>query len=141
MAFFPYKGDVSVEWYPKTASTAFSVNAMVYSASGQLIPADSTSGDHMGVILIPVASTDSDYASASFVPVAVPHSDTEFLATDIVGTLTAAMVNTFRDLSTSLAVDAAAQAKNVVLITQFIAAATGVIKVNAQAYNLRVATT
>lgn len=127
-----------MEWYPKTASTAFTANALVYSATGQLIPADSTSGDHMGVIQQTVAATDT---TTDFVPVLVPHSDTEWLATDIVGTLTAAMVNTFRDLSTSLAVDAAAQAKNVVLITRFLSATLGIVKVNAMAYNLRVVTT
>lgn len=127
-----------MEWYPKTASTAFTQGALVYSATGQIIPADSTSGDHMGVIQQTIAATD---ATTDFVPVLVPQGNTEWLATDIVGTLTAAMVNTFRDLSTSLAVDAAAQAKNVVLITQFLSATLGLVKVNAMAYNLRVATT
>ena len=140
MSFFLFKGDAHVEWYPKTASTAFSVNALVYSTSGQLLPATTTSGDHIGVVLKPVVSTDSDYASTTFLPVLVPHSDTEFRA-DVTGTLTAAMVNTFRDLSTSLVVDAAAQAKNVVLITQFVSSSVGIVKVNAMAYNLRVATT
>ena len=138
MAFFLHKGRAHTEWYPKTASTAFTQAALVYSAAGQLLPATTTSGDHIGVIQQTVAATDT---TTDFEPMLVPHSDTEWLATDIVGTLTAAMVNTFRDLSTSLAVNAAAQAKNVVLITQFLSATLGLVKVNAMAYNLRVITT
>ena len=138
MAFFLEKGRASVEWYPKTASTAFTQNALVFSTSGQLLPATATSGDHIGVILRTVAVADT---TTDFQPVLVPHSDTEWRATDITGTLTAAMVNTFRDLSDSLVVNVGAQAKNVVLITQFISATVGIIKVNAMAYNLRVAST
>lgn len=138
MAFFLHRGRAHTEWYPKTASTAFTQAALVYSATGQLLPATTTSGDHIGVIQRTVAVADT---TTDFQPVLVPHSDTEWLATNIVGTLTAAMVNAFRDLSTSLAVDAAATAKNVVLITQFMSATQGLVKVNAMAYNLRVVTT
>ena len=55
------KGRTKIVWLPKAASTAFTKDALVYfDGSGAIIPADSTSGDHIGTILKTIASTDSD---------------------------------------------------------------------------------
>ena len=83
MAIAPYRGKFHVEWYPKTASTAFAFNDMVDILStaagpGTLAKAASTSTHVIGLIQQTVASTDSDYASATKVPVLVGDADAEF---------------------------------------------------------------
>ena len=68
-----------MQWYPKAASTAFTANTLVYfNTTGEVIPADSTSGDHVGIIMKTVASTDSDYASETRVPIDVIRPDDIF---------------------------------------------------------------
>lgn len=108
--------------------------------SGAIQPADSTSGEHLGVSLKAVAATDSDYASNTKIPVDMVGEQDVFEA-DVTGTLTTAMVGTYLDLSTDLVVNAGATSKKVVLCVGYISASKGLFKVTANAYDKYVATT
>jgi len=143
MSFVLAKGRARLEWYPKVASTAFTNGALVYAdGSGAIQPADSTSGDHIGVIQKTIASTDSDYADTTMVPVLVPADDTEWDATVASGTaLTTAMVGNRYDLSDSLELNVGATAKQVVTVTKFISATKARVKINAMIAVANVATT
>lgn len=140
--FIPYSGRFRTEWYPKAASTAFAFGDLVYfDLSGAIIPADATSGNHAGIIQKAVASTDSDYASTTSVPVLVPEVGSLVRCDNVDGTLTTAMVGTYRDLSNAESVNVAAQSKNVVLVKKFISATEGVFAINAMSDVVNVATT
>ena|SRR3990167_4247893 len=142
MAFFPYSGRWRTEWYPKAASTVFTHGDLVYfNLSGAIIPADSTSGNHTGIIQKDAVSTDADYASTTSVPVLVPELGALVRCDNVDGTLTTAMVGGFYDLSNAESVNVAAQAKNVVLVKKFISATEGVFEINAMADRVNVATT
>lgn len=130
-----------MEWYPKAASTVISVGSLMYpNGSGAIIPADSTSGNHLGVSMKKVAATDADYASTTKIPVDVVGEDDVFEAL-VTGTLTAAMVGNFYDLSDDLTVNVGATSKKVVLCVGFISATLGLFKINARAADFYVATT
>lgn len=136
------KGKARVMWFPKKASTPFAVGNLVYAdGSGAIQPADSTSGDHIGVILKAVASTDSDYASTTMVPVLVPYDDTEWVVDVGTGTLTTAMVGNQYDLKDANEIDVSATSKKVVTVTAFISASKARVKINATIHNANVATT
>lgn len=142
MAFSHYSGPVKVKWYPKKASTAFAVGDLVYAdGSGAIQPADSTSGDHIGIIQKKVTATDSDYASTTLVPVLVPQADTMWLADVGTGTLTAAMVGSRYDLKDENELDVSATAKKVVTIEKFVSASKAIVTINAMIANADVATT
>ena len=74
MAFTRHKGLTKTMYFPRPASQAFTKGDLVYTnGSGQVIPADATSGRHVGVIKRTVVSTDGDYATADvLVPIEVP---------------------------------------------------------------------
>jgi hypothetical protein len=140
--FIRLTGKPNIEWYAKTVSTAISNGALVYAGgSGGLIPADSTSGDHVGIAMKDVASTDADYASATKIPVDVPREGDEFIVDVSTGTaLTAAMVGNRYDLTDSLNINVGATSKKVVTITRFISATKAVVKINAMIAHVDVAT-
>lgn len=134
-------GKPRLTYYPKKASTAFTYGALVYpDGSGAVQPADSTSGEHIGVIMQTIASTDSDYALTTKVAIDECGQDDVFEA-DVTGTLTTAMVGTYLDLSDSLVVNAAATSKKVVLCVGFISATKGLFKITANITDKYVATT
>lgn len=131
-----------MEWYPKKASTAFAIGDVVYpDGSGAIQPGDSTSGEHMGVVMKDVASTDSDYASTTKIPVdAIDPND--IWEVDVGnGTATAALVGTYIDLHDKDSVDVAATSKKVVFVVGFISATKLLVKINASAGVKDVATT
>lgn len=144
MSFRRISGKPRLEWYPKKTSTAFNYGGLVYpdpTPHGYIIPADSTSGNHVGVAMRKVASTDADYATTGAkIPVDVVGEDDVFEA-DVVGTLTTDMVLQFFDLQDDLTVNVAATAKKTVLCVGFISATRGLFKVNARAADFYVATT
>lgn len=74
MSFKLHKGKTKIMYFPRPASTVFSQGALVYfNGSGQVIPADATSGQHVGVTKKAVAATDADYATADvLIPIEVP---------------------------------------------------------------------
>lgn len=137
-------GKARVEWFVRKASTAFNLQGLVYpdpTPLGQIIPADSTSGNHVGVSLKKVASTDADYATAGVkIPVDVCGEDDVFEC-DVVGTLTTADLYQFFDLQDDLTVNRAATSKKVVLCVGYISATKGLFKINARAADFYVATT
>ena len=133
-------GKPRLAWYPKKASTAFNNGDLVYpDGSGAIQPADSTSGNHLGIILKDVAATDDDYAATTKVPVQELGEDDVFEAT-VTGTLTTAMVGNFYDLSNAYTVNVGAQSKKVVLCVGYISATKGLFKINARAADYYVAT-
>lgn len=141
MAFIYKRGPFRVVYRRKAASTAFAVNALMYeNGSGEILPADATSGDHVGVSLKAVAATDSDYASLTDVPLIKTTGDVEFEVTIGTGTPTEALEGTKFDLADSVGVDVSATAKNVVHCTRFISASRIWVIVSANAYENFVAT-
>ena len=143
MAIRAYRGEWKLKWFPKKASTAFAKDSLVYpDSSGAVQPADSTSGEHIGICQKVVASTDSDYASNTKIPVLVPIGmDAQAIADVGTGTLTTAMVGTYRDLKDADEIDVSAQSKNVVFIDEFISSTKAVIRISALASPRYVATT
>ncbi len=141
MAFNYVSGPLRMRWYPKTASTVFAVGALTYSTSGQLLPADATSGDHVGVCQKTVAATDSDYASTTRIPVILVGEDTVWEVAVGAGTAAVTLENTFVDLTDSISVDVGSTSKNVFLVTKFISTTVVQGVVSAHTTDRRVATT
>lgn len=137
MAFKAAKGKWGLRWYPKKASTAFTINALVqYDGSGAVEPSTTSSLDNVGIIRKTIASTDSDYASTTLVPVEVPLSPTCEVEFDVgTGTLTAADVGLYIDLASSTAADQSASAHDIILVTKFISASKGLGILNGLAPN------
>lgn len=135
------KGRTKVVTLLRTASTTFTKDSLVYWVSGYVSPADSTSGDHIGIVLESVASTDSDYATSGKIQVEVPmDKQCEFEAT-VTGTLALTSVGVAMDLSTALVVNQGATSKAVVTCTKFITSTKGRFVLNSTFDVLRVATT
>ena len=142
MAFKLVRGGYHIEWHQKKASQAFEVGDLVYAdGNGEIQPADSTSGNHFGVIQKKIASTDDDYASTTRVPVLVPHDDAEFEVPVGTGTLTQNDEGNYYDLKDANEIDQSATSKKVVLVTRFISATKARVKINAMAANKNVETT
>lgn len=137
-------GSPKIEWYPKDASVAFVGGGLVYfNGTGELIPADATSGDHAGIIQRAVVSTDADYATVlGKVPVDVPTSEDIFEVDVETGTFTTAMVGNQYDLvADGDALDVSAQSKKVVTVVGYKSATKALVKINSMVTALRVATT
>ena len=136
------KGKTRIREFPRTASTTFTANSLVYWVSGLIAPADSTSGDHAGICLESVASTDSDFATAAVgIKVEVPADKQCVMEADVTGTLATTDVGAAFDLSTALLVDKGATSKKVVTCVGFISTAKGLFVLNATFDVFRVATT
>lgn len=134
-------GDSKYEYFPKKASTAFAQGDLVYAdGSGAIQPADSTSGDHLGVIMATVASTDADYASTTKVAVDIISPEDKFEVEVGTGTLTTAMVGNRYDLKDATSIDVTATAKKVITVTDFISGTKAIVKVNAVITSADVAT-
>lgn len=136
-------GKPKIEWFAKDASVAFANGGLVYwNGTGELIPADATSGQHAGIILRTVASTDADYAtSLAKVPVDVPTSEDIFEVDVETGTLTTAMVGNQYDLvADGDAIDVTATAKLVVTVVGFVSGTKALVKINSIATHKDVAT-
>lgn len=135
------KGRTKVMTLKRTASTTFTKDSLCYFVSGYVSPADSTSGDHIGIVLESVASTDSDYATSGDIQIEVPmDKQCEFEAT-VTGTLAATSVGVAMDLSTALVVNQGGSSKYVVTCTKFITSTKGLFVLNATYDVYRVATT
>lgn len=136
-------GRPNIVWLPKDASVAFANGGLTYwNGSGEIIPADATSGDHAGVINRSVLSTDDDYATAlAKVPVDVPTTHDIFEVDVETGTLTTAMVGNQYDLvADGDAIDVTATSKKVVTVVGFVSASKALVKINAIANHVNVAT-
>lgn len=127
-------GAHKIAWYPKKASTAFSNGALVYAdGSGAVQPADSTSGNHIGIMMKAVTSADSDYAETSKVMVDEVGPGDVFEVDVGNGTATSSLIGTFIDLHDSVSADVAATSKQVLLVVGFISSSKILVKVNASA--------
>lgn len=122
MAFKLHKGKVKTMYFPRPASTAFAKGDLVYfNGSGQVIPADATSGMHVGVINRDVVSTDDDYATADvLVPIDVPRERWVEWVVDANGTAVADDIGDQIDLTDAANANRAASAKDALLVTGFI---------------------
>jgi len=141
MSIIRKSGKPNIEYFPNTTSQAYANNTLQYfDLSGAVIPADATSGNHAGVILETITSSDDKYTTAGMVPVDI-YDDNDIFEATVTGTLTAAMIGGFYDLSTAAIVDVGNQSKNVVLCVGFISATKGLFKLNARATVVNVATT
>lgn len=143
MAFKLFRGKTKTMYFPRPASQAFAVGALCYfNGSGQVIPADATSGDHIGVIKKTVASTDSDYATADvLVPIEVPIERFVEWEVDTNGTAVADDIGLAIDLTDSLNANRAASAKDALLVTDFKSSSKLIVTILSMIDNLRTATT
>lgn len=123
MAFTRYNGLTKTIWFPRPGSQTFTKGDLVYTnTSGQVIPADATSGRHVGVIKKTVATADADYATADvLVPVEVPIERwVQWRVTAV-----AAVANDILeevDLTDAGAADRSASAKDALLVTHVLSA-------------------
>lgn len=134
MAFKHVKGPALVEYWPKTASTALTINSLVTQSSGALISAVTTSTEILGVLLTTISSTDSDYASTTKIPVLIPQATDEF-EVDLTNTTTfaATFVGKQCDIGDAggLYIDATvASHKQVTILRQGSTTSKAIVKIN-----------
>lgn len=132
MAIYQVSGEVKMTSpIPKTASTAFTVNSLVTSASGQLTTAASSELGLLGIIPRAVVAADSDYASTTGVQLVRLHPNAEY-EIDVQGTATAAMVGEAYDLysTTGVSLDISGTTYKQLIITKFISASKVWVKPN-----------
>lgn len=135
------KGRTRLRSYTRTASTVFAEGALVNFVSGLVLPADATSGDHVGIAAEAVAATDADYATAGVkILVEVPVDKMCEFEAPVNGTLATTSVGVTYDLSDSVTVNQAATSKNVVTCTKFINSALGHFILNSTLDTANVAT-
>lgn len=136
------KGKTRIREYPRTASTTFTAFSLVNWVSGLVLPADATSGDHIGICLENVASTDSDFATAAVpIQVEVPADKQCVFEATVTGTLVTTSVGLTYDLTDALTVNQGATSKNVVTCVGFISATKGLFVLNSTFDVANVATT
>ena len=139
MSYRLYKENGSgahIEFYPKTASTAFTFNDMVMlSTAGRLsLFTDAADVKPVGLIQKTIASTDSDYASTTRVPVLVAGSNAEYLADVGVGTGAVGDVGEFVDADGAgnphRNIDLNSSTYDVFEVTGFISTTQMIVKIN-----------
>ena len=122
-------------------TTVYKAGDLLYAnGSGALIPADSTSGDHYGIMVQDIATTDDLYTTAGQLTFDKLAAGDLVRCDDVDGTLTAALEGTTMDLSNAESVNQAATSKNVVTLIKFISASEGIFMINALASVTNVAT-
>lgn len=120
---FRENGPVHVEFYPKTASTAFAFGQPVYlNTDGTLaLYTPGVAAPFLGLCKKAIASTDSDYASTTRIPVEVGNYDTEYLFDATTTAAAATDVGEWVDyVSATRSVNVGATAQDDVYVTQFI---------------------
>lgn len=129
----PYKGKFHIEWYPKTASTAFANNDLVYLSSGYLTNfADAVDQPPLGLIQKTVVATDSDYASTTMVPVLIGDPNAEYLCDISTGTGAQSYVGTWIDVDDDDSVDVSASTYDIFFVTKHISTTQCVAKMQSQ---------
>jgi len=108
-------------YFPKTASTALSIDSLVTLSSGQLVAATSSSTKVLGVLRRASVSTDSDYTSTTMLPVEVPLDNTVVWEA-LTASAVAGDVGANVDLTDALTVNRGGTSHKVVLISGFISA-------------------
>ena len=140
--FTRFRGKTKVMYFPRPASQDFTVGDLVYSnGSAQVIPADATSGDHIGVILRTVASTDTDYATANvLVPVEVPIDDWVEWRVETASAVAADLFLEI-DLTDANTANRGASSKDALFVTKVISATELLVVILSRATNKNTATT
>lgn len=134
MAIVQISGEVKfTKPIPKTISTAFAVNSLMTTSSGQLTTAGATELGLQGIIPRAVTAASSDYATTNPIQLIALHDQAEYLIDVGQGTATTAMVGESYDLYSttglSLDVQTSPSAKQF-QITQFISSSLVVVKPN-----------
>jgi hypothetical protein len=116
---------------PKTASTAFTVNSLVTTTSGQLTTAANSELGILGIMPRAVTSASSDYASTTGVQLIALHDEAEY-EIDVQGTATAAMVGEAYDIysTTGTHLDIGNTTYKQFIITKFVSASKVWVKPN-----------
>jgi hypothetical protein len=116
---------------PKTASTAFAVNSLLTTTTGQLTTAANSELGFLGIIPRKVTAASGDYASTTPVQLIRLHDEAEF-EIDVQGTATTAMVGEAFDLysTTGVSLDIGNNTYKQLIITKFISASKVVVKPN-----------
>lgn len=143
MAFLLYSGKVKRIWFLRPASQVFTKGDLVYvnpDNSGTVIPADSTSGRHVGVIAKTVATTDTDYATSVLVPIDVPVERWVEWRVTAASAVVADVLDEI-DLTDAGTANRGASSKDALLVTRFISATELVVIILSAADNLYTATT
>ncbi len=135
MAWSPLQGSFKLQWVPKTASTIFTVGALVDVVSGFITICTITRQSHTGVIQETVTAADSDYTSERRIPIQIPKSPScewkvSVLSTD---TLAATDVGNFVDIGGSpvgIDITNATSADDAAVVTRFFGANSGAVHLN-----------
>lgn len=129
-------------YFPRPASQAFNEGDLVYfNTTGQVIPADATSGDHVGVIRKTVAATDADYASTGvLVPVEVPVENYVEWEVDTTGAV-AGDIGKAIDLTDAATANRAASLKDALRVTKVISGTKIAVVILSKAVDQYTATT
>ena len=120
---FRPNGPAHVEFYPKTASTAYAFGTPVYlDTNGRLLAyTPGVAAPFLGLIKKTIASTNSDYASNTRVPVEVGNYDTEYLFDATTTAAAATDVGEYCDyVAATVSVNVGATVQNDVYVTQVI---------------------
>ena len=137
-----HAGKVKRIYFPRPASQVFTEGALVYpNGSGQVIPADATSGRHVGVIAETVAATDDNYATADvLVAVDVPVENWVQWRVTAVAAVADDILEEI-DLTDSVTADRSASSKDALLVTEVLSATEIVVVILSTADNRYTATT
>lgn len=132
MAFKIHQGKTKIMYYPVTASTAISADALVAWSSGKLIAATNSTAakDIAGVLVKAIASTDADYAAERKVAVRVPVENYTVWEADVTASLVAADIGLFQDLTNSTTVNRAASTYDIVQCIGVISTTKGLFHLN-----------
>ena len=120
---FRPNGAAHVEFYPKTASTAYAFNVPVYlDTNGRLLAyTPGVAAPFLGLVKKTIVSTDSDYASNTRIPVEVGNYDTEYLFDATTTAAAATDVGEYVDyVAATVSVNVGASTNDDVYVTQVI---------------------
>lgn len=110
----------AIEWRPKKASVAMSVNDVVTTDSDGYVLRLTAGDKTYGTVLKAVASTDSDYADNTRVPVQVCGENAEYLFDVSTGTAAQTNVGEYKDFEDHNSVDVTASTNDDVLVTDIV---------------------
>lgn len=104
------------DYFPKAASTAFAVGELVaFDGSGAVVPA-ATGDAIVGVCKREVTSAAADYTALTPIAIDVNTTPDGEFEIDANGTVTAAMIGTYKDLADSETLDVGAATNNDLLV-------------------------
>lgn len=135
-------GKPNIQWFPVTVSTVFPLGCLAYWSSGQLIPADATSGDHAGILIGEITAADDDYAVERMIALDVPTPGELFELDVETGTFVVTDIGAQFDLvADGDAMDRSATSKLVVTVRGFVSASKAIVEINSMIGHKQIATT